>query len=92
MNDNLIPEKLYYLRMLNDNLLKQDESQFTVKKVCISPAGVLEAERVWPNVTFTTKIFYNGEFYLTQFTDEEVEEFYDVANHMHDEDMDEDEE
>lgn len=91
MNDeNLVQEKLYYLRMLNDNLLKQDESQFTVKNVRISPAGVLEADRIWPNVTFSTKIFYNGEFYLTQFTDEEVKDFFDVCNHEHGDDPEDD--
>ena len=43
-DENLVPEKLFYLRMLNDNLLKQDESQFTVNNVRISPAGVEEID------------------------------------------------
>jgi hypothetical protein len=76
MND-MIPEKVYYLRMLNDNLLKQDESQFTVKNVRISPAGVLEADRIYSNVSLTTKVFYNGEFYLSELSESDLEDFYE---------------
>ena len=77
MNDNLVPEKLFHLRMLNDNILKQDESQFIIKNIRISPAGVLEAERAFADVSFTVKIFYNDKFYITELTTEEVADFYD---------------
>ena len=90
MSDNLVPEKLFHLRMLNDNLLKQDESQFVVKNVRISPAGVLEADRTWADVPFTTKIFYNDTFYLTELTADEVADFYESGcDHDHSEEDEE---
>lgn len=83
MNDELVPEKLYYLRMLNDNLLKQDESQFVIKNVRISPSGVLEADRIYADVKFATKVFYSGEYYITELGPDEVEDFYSVDPHEH---------
>jgi len=83
MNDELIPEKLYYLRMLNDNLLKEGESQFVIKNVRISPSGVLEADRIYADVKFATKVFYSGEYYITELGPDEVEDFYSDEPHEH---------
>jgi hypothetical protein len=46
---------------------------------------VLEADRVFANVPFTIKIFYNDTFYLTELTEEEVADFNSQAcDHDHD--------
>jgi len=83
VNDELLPEKHYFIHLLNEDLQKQDEAKFAAKNIRISPAGVLEADRVWSNEKFTIKIFYKGEFFLTQMRDEEVEFFYDPESHDH---------
>lgn len=83
-DNNLIPEKLFHLRMLNDNMLKQEDSQFIVKNIRISPAGVLEAERVFADTPLSIKVFYNDTFYLTELMAEEVADFYNSGcDHDH---------
>jgi len=76
-NEEIVPEKMYHVHLLNEDLQKQGESVFTVKNVRISPSGVLEADRVWSDVPFVTKIFYKGEFLLTQMGEEEIAQFYE---------------
>jgi len=81
--ENLVPERHYRVSLLNDDLQKRNDDMFVVKNVKISPSGVVEADRVWSDVPFTTKIFYSGTYYITEMTPEEVEEFYDVESHDH---------
>lgn len=88
MNDeNIVPKRLYNIKLLNEDLQKQNNDFFTAANVKVSPAGVLEADRVWQDVEFTTKVFYNGEFYITELGPDEIEEWYHPEegphNHHH---------
>lgn len=85
--DNIVPKRLYHVKLLNEDLQKRDDSFFVAENVKISTAGVLEADRIWQDVEFATKVFYNGEFYVTELSPEEVEEWYNPheCDHDHDE-------
>lgn len=85
-DDNIVPKRLYNIKLLNEDLQKQNNDFFTAQDVKVSPAGVLEADRVWQDVPFVTKVFYNGEFYITELGPDEVEEWYnpDEEHHHHD--------
>lgn len=76
MNDDIVPKRLYNIKLLNEDLQKQNDNFFTAENIKISPAGVLEADRVWQDVTFTTKVFYSGEFYVTELGPDEVKEWF----------------
>lgn len=83
MNEDIVPKRLYNIKLLNEDLQKQNNDFFTAENVKISPAGVLEADRVWQDVEFTTKVFYSGEFYVTELGPDEVEEWFNEEHHHH---------
>jgi hypothetical protein len=83
MEDNIVPKRLYNVRLLHDDLQKQDNASFVASNIKISPSGVLEADRVWTDVEFTTKVFYSGEYYITELGPDEVEDFYSDDPHEH---------
>jgi hypothetical protein len=84
MNDDIVPERLYNIKLLNDDLQKQNNDFFTAKNVKIGPTGVLEADRIWQDVEFTTKIFYSGPFLIQELSAEEAEHWYDdECEHNH---------
>jgi len=89
-DENLVPKRLYNVHLLNDDLQKQNQDFFTAENVKISASGALEADRIWQDVPFTTKIFYSGPFIVQELSPEEAEHWYDEGEHTCGED-DEDE-
>ena len=75
--ENLVPKRLYNVKLLNDDLQKQNNDMFTAENVKISAAGILECDRIWQDVEFTTKIFYSGPFIAQELSAEEAEHWYD---------------
>jgi len=87
--ENLVPKRLYNVKLLNDDLQKQNNDMFTAENVKISAAGILECDRIWQDVEFTTKIFYSGPFIVQELSPEEAEHWYDPDECDHDHEDDE---
>jgi hypothetical protein len=86
-DENLVPKRLYNVHLLNDDIQKQNQEFFTAENIKISASGALEADRIWQDVPFTTKIFYMGPYFISELSPEEAEHWYDQDDCDHNHDM-----
>lgn len=83
MDDSIVPQRLYHVQLLNEDIQKRNEDIFTAANVRIN-GQILECERVYTDVPFKIKMFYKGEFLLTELDPTEVEEFNNPHQCDHD--------
>jgi hypothetical protein len=84
MNENLPIKHIYELRLLNVDLQKDQEDRLLVTDVRIGPSGALEANQIFLNSEDTQKLFYNGQYFITEMPMEVYEDLKkDGHNHHH---------
>jgi hypothetical protein len=88
MTDDITPTRLYRIFLLNTDVQKRQDDFLVAENIRIGPSGVLECDRVWSDTNIKTKIFYNGEFHITEMDAEEIADFKDT-DCLHGEDDDE---
>ncbi|MGH7974945.1 MAG: hypothetical protein ACREBR_05425 [bacterium] len=81
MTDDLT-RRIYSLRILETDLQKEGLDHLLVSDVRVGQNGTLECNHVFVDSERVQKLFYNGKFFLEEFSSEEFEE---IKNHTHDE-------
>lgn len=87
MNDDIVPTRLYRVFLLNTDVQKRQDDVLIAEDVRVGPSGVLECNRVWADTPIKTKVLYNGEFYVVEMDEEEIEDFH-TPDHIHEHDED----
>lgn len=88
MSDELVPQKMYRVFLLNNDLQKMQDDVMVAEDVRVGPSGALECNRIWSDTNIRTKVFYNGPYYVVQMDEEEISDFHEPDHfHNHNDDM-----
>jgi hypothetical protein len=88
MNDDIVPQRIYELRLLNVDLQKDQEDRLLVTDVRAA-GGALEANQIYTDSDSMNKIFYHGDYFIREML---LEEFEELKEHGHHHDEEEDQE
>jgi hypothetical protein len=70
MSDELIPSRVYEVRLLDIDLQREGEDRFLAEDVRVSTAGILEANRIYIDSPRKEKVFFSGKFFITEMSQE----------------------
>jgi hypothetical protein len=86
MKDDDITRRIYEIRLLQTDLQKDQEERWLGEDVRVSPSGVLEFNQIYTDSDDKRKVFFKGEFLVTEMPLSEYQEIRNMSDHECDHD------